>query len=78
MGKALNSYDIVQCNMKVLQFKGADSINTYSENVYLLYVEEYAFNSLRDKSGSYSTEATQKYVANKQVLGFFNGIFVEL
>lgn len=61
--------------MKVLQFKGADSIYEYSENVFILYVEEYCFNKLNEPN---QTEAVQRYKANKQILGFINGEFKEL
>lgn len=53
---------------------GQDSFYTYSNNIYLLYVDECSFNNLKyDES-----DATKKYIQNKQVLGYFNAGFHEI
>lgn len=61
-------------NPTIILTDGNDRVDNYSENIYLLYVEEYSFNSLKENE----TDAVKRYIQNKQVLGYFNGSFHEM
>jgi len=61
-------------NPTIIITDGECDIKQYSPNIYLLYVEEYSFNNLKQNQ----TEAVKKFIQNKQVLGYFNGRFSTL